>query len=136
MQNTNLTKPITSKGMRWTGITITILVTLFLLVDALMKVVKAEPSMEGSIQLGWPADDVQAIGIVLLISTLLYVIPRTNILGAILLTGYLGGATSIMVRASMPGHPYLFPIVFGIFVWAGLFLRDEKIRALLPLRKE
>jgi hypothetical protein len=136
MQNAEVTKPSTSKGMRWTGITITGLVVLFLLVDAIMKIAKSTPAMEGSVQLGWPADDVQAIGFVLLVSTVLYAVPRTNILGAILLTGYLGGATSIMVRADMPGHPYLFPIVFGILVWGGLFLRDEKTRRLLPLRKD
>lgn len=132
----NQSKTLSGKGALWTGRVITGIVVLFLLVDALMKVVESQVAMEGSIQLGWPEHDVQAIGIVLLIATILYIIPRTSILGAILLTGYLGGATSIMVRAMQPGHPYLFPIVFGVLVWAGLFLRDEKVRALIPLRKE
>ena len=124
------------KGALWTGRIITGIIVLFLLVDALMKVVESAPAMEGSVQLGWPEAAVQPIGIVLLLATILYVIPRTSILGAIVLTGYLGGATSVMVRAMQPGHPYLFPVVFGVLVWAGLFLRDEKVRALIPLRKE
>jgi len=127
---------LSGKGALWTGRIITGIIVLFLLVDALMKVVESKPAMEGSVQLGWPEAAVQPIGIVLLLATILYVIPRTSILGAIVLTGYLGGATSIMVRAMQPGHPYLFPVVFGVLVWAGLFLRDEKIRALIPLRKE
>lgn len=105
----------------------------FLLMDAVMKVVKDPRSMEGSVQLGWPSDAVQAIGIALLISTILYLIPRTAILGAILLTGYLGGAIAIMVRA---GQSLYFALVFGILVWAGLYLRDEKIRSLIPFRKD
>src|SRR6478609_3287082 len=129
-------KSHSGKGALWTGRIISGIITLFLLVDALMKVVESKVAMDGSGQLGWPEQAVQAIGIVLLLATILYVIPRTSILGAIILTGYLGGAASVMVRAMQPGHPYLFPVVFGVLVWAGLFLRDEKIRALIPLRKE
>ncbi|GGB86010.1 DoxX family protein [Dyadobacter sediminis] len=106
---------------------------VFLLLDALMKAIKDPRSMEGSVQLGWPAEFVQAIGIVLLVSTVLYLIPRTAVLGAILLTGYLGGAIAIMVRA---GQPLYFALVFGILVWAGLYLRDEKLRSLIPFRKD
>ena len=91
--------------------------------------------MEGSIKLGWPADAVQGIGIALLVSTILYMIPRTAVLGAILLTGYLGGAVSVMIMASVEGHPYLFPIVFGVLVWAGQFLQNEKLRELIPVRR-
>jgi hypothetical protein len=89
-----------------------------------MKVVKAIPSMEGTVRLGWPENLVQGAGLILLSCTALYMIPRTAILGAILLTGYLGGATAIMVRTNTP---YLFPIIFGVFVWVGVFLRNEKI---------
>jgi hypothetical protein len=130
------TKNPTRKGALWTGRVITVLCVLFLLVDAGMKVVKSVASMEGSVQLGWPESAVQSIGIVLLVCTVLYVIPRTSILGAILLTGYLGGATSVMVRAMQPGHPYFFPVIFGVLVWAGLFLRDNRLRTLIPFRKE
>ena len=121
-----------SKGMLWTGRIVTVLCVLFLIVDGGMKAVKAIPSMEGSVQLEWPEELVQGAGIVLLVCTALYLIPRTAILGAILLTGYLGGATAIMVRT---GTPYLFPIIFGVFVWTGIFLRNEKLRELLPLSK-
>ena len=121
-----------SKAILWTGRIITVLCVLFLMVDGGMKAVKALPSMEGSVQLGWPENLVQGAGLILLGCTLLYVIPRTAILGAILLTGYLGGATAIMVRTETP---YLFPIIFGVFVWAGLFLRNEKLRKLIPLNK-
>lgn len=120
--------------MRWTGLIISILCILFLLQDAIMKVIKAKPSMEGSVQLGWPESAVQGTGILLLFCTLLYIIPRTAVLGAILLSAYLGGATAIMLRADMPGHPYLFPVIFGILVWAGLFLRDGQLRLLVPLK--
>lgn len=122
-----------SNAALWTGRILSILCILFLLVDALMKVANAAPSVEGSIQLGWPEQSVQGIGIVLLICIILYIIPRTAILGAILLTGYLGGAISIMVRVS---QPYYFPLIFGVLVWAGLFLRDEKLRTIIPFRKE
>ncbi|HWA33774.1 MAG TPA: DoxX family protein [Cyclobacteriaceae bacterium] len=115
-----------SKAASWSGWILTGLVVLFLLVDAIMKVFEATVSMEGSIQLGWPPELVQAIGIVLLIATIIYMIPRTAAFGAILITGYLGGATSIMLRA---GVPWFFPFIFGVLVWVGLGLRDAKTRA-------
>ena len=126
------TKKLNSKGMLWTGWVITSLCVLFLIVDGGMKAIKSIPSMEGSVQLGWPENLVQGAGLILLACTALYLIPRTAILGAILLTGYLGGATAIMVRTNTP---YLFPIVFGVFVWVGIFLRNEKLRTLIPLKK-
>jgi hypothetical protein len=134
--NTLQSQALSHKSALWTGRIITGVITLFLLVDAVMKVVKSGPAIEGSVQLGWPEAAVQPIGIVLLLATILYVIPHTSILGAIILTGYLGGATAVMVRAMQPGHPYFFPVVFGILVWVGIFLRDEKLRTLIPLRKE
>ena len=88
--------------------------------------------MEGTVQVGYPVTVVQPIGIVLLACVLLYVIPRTSILGAILLTGYLGGDTATMVRMSNPW--FLLPVVVGVLAWLGIFLRDERLRTLLPLR--
>jgi len=126
------TEKTNSKGMLWTGRIITALCVLFLIVDGGMKVVKAIPSMEGTVQIGWPENLVQGAGLILLSCTALYMIPRTAILGAILLTGYLGGATAIMVRTNTP---YLFPIIFGVLVWVGIFLRNEKLRKLIPLNK-
>ena len=110
------------------GKIISVLCVLFLLVDAIMKVIKHPISVEGSAQLGWPVDQVQGIGIALLVSTILYIIPRTAVLGAILVTGYLGGAIAIMVRA---GQPLYFALTFGILIWVGLGLRDEKVRKLI-----
>jgi len=125
-------KPQTKKIV-WVGRVISILCVLFLVMDGGMKVFKAKPSMDGSMLLGWPLHEVQGIGILLLCCTVLYAIPRTGVLGAILLTAYLGGATSVMVRAD---QPFFFPIVFGVLAWAGLFLRNEKLRALIPFNKE
>ena len=127
------TPPHTSKKAMWTGWIISGLCILFLLFDAIMKIIREAHSIEGSVQLGWPENRVQSIGIVLLIATILYIIPRTAILGAILLTGYLGGAIAIMVRVDKPLY---FALVFGVLVWAGLYFRDHKLRQLIPLRKE
>lgn len=129
--NTSSVKGRTDKGVL-AGKIISALCILFLLFDAFGKVFKESHHMEGSVALGWPADQVQSIGIALLVSTILYIIPRTSILGAILITGYLGGAIATMVRV---GQPLYFAAVFGILVWAGLYLRDEKVRALIPFRK-
>ncbi len=124
-----------SKKLLWTGRIISGLCILFLLLDAIMKIVKATPSVEGSVQLGLPLNTIQAIGTILLICTILYTIPRTAIIGAIFLTAYLGGAVAIMLRADMQGHPYFFPIVFGILVWAGLYLQSEKLQTLIPTKQ-
>lgn len=112
----------------WTGRIISGLCILFLLFDAIGKIVKESHSVEGSIQLGWPEHLIQPIGITLLICTILYSIPRTAFIGAILLTGYLGGAVAIMVRA---GQPLYFALVFGILVWIGLYFRNPKLKTLL-----
>jgi len=117
-----------SKAILTTGWVISGLCILFLIIDAVMKIIKDIHSIEGSVQLGWPEQQVQSIGIVLLISTILYAFPRTAMIGAILLTGYLGGAIAIMVRA---GQPLYFALIFGILLWVGLYLRDERIRTLV-----
>ncbi|SDF74578.1 DoxX-like family protein [Dyadobacter soli] len=126
-----IAKPRTDK-VALIGKIISILCVLFLLVDAIMKVIAHPISIEGSVALGWPADQVQSIGTALLVSTILYIIPRTAILGAILITGYLGGAIAVMVRAEQPLY---FAATFGVLVWAGLYLRDERVRAMIPFTK-
>jgi hypothetical protein len=88
--------------------------------------------VEGTVQFGYPQHLATPIGIVLVACTLLYVVPRTAVLGAILLTGYLGGATASQVRVEDPF--FLFAAVFGVLVWAGLYLREPRVRALIPLR--
>ena len=125
-----------SKKMLWTGRIASGLSVLFMLFDAIMKVVKAPFVVQACIQLGYPESTIVGMGVALLVSTLLYVFPRTSILGAILLTGYLGGAVATNVRVSAPLFSnVLFPVYFGVLVWGGLFLRDQRLRALIPLSK-
>ena len=114
----------------WTARVLGALVILFLLVDGAGKVLRLAPYVEGTAKVGYPDGCLVPLGLVLLASTVLYAIPRTTVLGAILLTAYLGGATATHVRM---GQPFLFPVVFGVIVWGCLYLRDERVRALLPL---
>ncbi len=120
-----------SKTSLWTGRILTILIFLFLLMDVFMKIFMTADSIKASAQLGWPGDSVKGLGILLLIITILYIIPGTAFYGAILLTGYLGGATATMFRAGVPGHPYIFPVVLGILVWVALTLRNAPLRRFL-----
>ena len=108
------------------------LVVLFLGADAAMKVLKTRLAVEGDARLGYPENTVVGIGVLLLLCTLLYVLPRTSILGAILLTGYLGGAVTTHVRVGNPWLGYvLLPVYIGVLVWGGLFLRNPRIRTFL-----
>jgi hypothetical protein len=108
---------------------------LFLLVDGAMKVAKAAVVVEGTAELGYPESVIVGIGVTLLACTILYAIPQTSILGAILLTGYLGGAVATHVRVGNPVFSHvLFPVYLGVMIWGGLCLREERLRALLPLR--
>jgi len=120
---------VSSKVSSWVGRVVSALVVAFLLFDGGIKVMMLEPAVEGSVQLGYPASTVFGIGLALLVSTALYAVPRTAFLGAILLTGYLGGAVATQVRVEDPW--FVFPVFVGVLVWAGLFLRDEWIRALV-----
>lgn len=122
-----------SNAQRWAGRIVSALVVVFLIFDCAVKVMRLPVAVEGTGRLGYPTHLVFAIGIVELICLVLFVIPRTSILGAILLTGYLGGATATQVRLENPW--FVFPIVFGILVWAGLFLRDNTLRAFIPFRR-
>jgi hypothetical protein len=133
MQSDSQTDPV-SKKMLWTGYIMSALPSLFLLLDGVMKLFKPAFVVEATVQLGYPEDVIVGIGIVLLASLALYVLPRTSVLGAILLTGYLGGAVASHVRAGEGAFPVLFPVVFGMLLWGGLYLRDARLRALVPLR--
>jgi len=126
--------PTTSKGMLWTGRILTVLIGLFLLFDSGIKLVKARAAVEGSLRLGYSENLVVPIGAALFVCLVLYLIPRTSILGAILLTGYLGGATATMVR--MHDSWFFFPVVIGILVWGALYLRDGRVRRMIPLQSE
>jgi DoxX-like protein len=123
---------LVSKRMRWAGYVISALPVLMLVFSGVMKLFKPAPVVEGFVRLGYPESLALGIGIVELACAILYVIPQTSVLGAILLTGYLGGATATHVRI---GEPFFPPIVLGVLIWGGLFLRDARLRALLPLRK-
>jgi len=122
-----------SAAALWTGRIMSFLPALFMLLDAAMKFTKPEMVVKTTVELGYPESVITGLGIVLLISTVLYLIPRTAVLGAILLTGYLGGAVATNVRVGAGLFPICFPVVFGVLLWGGLFLRDERLRKLLPL---
>ena len=121
----------TSKKILWAGYVMSALPVLLLLFSGVMKLMKPAPVVEGFAHLGYPASLALGLGIVELACVVVYVIPCTSVLGAILLTGYLGGATATHVRI---GEPFFMPIVLGVLVWGGLYLRDDRLRALLPLR--
>jgi hypothetical protein len=124
-----------SKGRLWTGRILSTLIVLFLLLDSIMKFFKPAPVLEACARLGWPTNLIVVLGAVLLVCTVFYSIPATSVLGAILLTGYLGGAVAIHVRNGSPLFSQaLFPIYMGVVLWLGLFLRDERLRTLLPWR--
>lgn len=118
----------------WAGRIISALAILFLIFDSVVKVLSMAPAVESSTQLGYPASLVVGIGILELACLAVYVIPRTAVLGAILLTGYLGGAIATQVRAGSPLFNIVFPVIVGGLIWGGLFLREERLRALIPLR--
>jgi DoxX-like protein len=120
-----------SKKRLWTGRTLSGLAALFCLVDGGMKLFKPPVVVESTLQLGYPESAIVGIGLALLACTILYLIPRTAILGAVLLTGYLGGAVATYVRVSGSWFNILFPVVFGCVVWGGLYLRDKRSRSVL-----
>jgi hypothetical protein len=124
-----------SKAARWTGRILGGLAALFLLFDGAMKLAKPDFVVEGTTKYGYAEAVIVPLGIVLIASTLLYLIPRTAVLGAVLLTGYLGGAVDCHVRAAEGAFPILFPVVFGAVLWGALYLRDARLRALVPMRR-
>jgi DoxX-like family len=118
----------------WAGRIMSALPALFLFVDGGMKLVKPAPVVEATVRLGYPESVIVGLGILLLACTVIYLLPSTSILGAILLTGYLGGAVATHVRVSDGFFPILFPVILGALIWGGLFLRDDRLRPLLPWR--
>lgn len=118
----------------WTGRVLSGLASLFLLMDAGMKLLRLPVVVETTKQLGYPESVISGLGVVLLASTLLYLVPRTAILGAILLTGYLGGAVATHVRIGAPVFNMVFAVTLGVLLWVGIWLRDADLRDLLPLR--
>ena len=129
------TAPLSKKRV-WAGRIISGFAILFLLFDAIIKLMKITPVLEACARLGYPASLAVGIGTLLLACVVVYAIPGPSILGAILLTGYLGGAVAANVRVSDPLFETLFPVILGVLIWAGIFLRDDRLRALIPLRDE
>ena len=130
--------PNTAVGRKslWTGRIIRTLVVLFLLFDSITKLLRVDAVVKASSQLGYTVGDIMLIGAILLACVVVYVIPRTAIFGAVLLTGYLGGAVDANLRIGTPLFSnLLFPVYFGILVWAGLVLREHGLRFLFPSRQ-
>lgn len=125
-----------SKKLAWAGWIVGGLPALFLVVDAVAKFFKPEPVVTGTVKLGFNESVIIPLGAVLLVSALLYLLPRTAVLGAILLTGYLGGAVATHLRMGDPLFTHtLFPVYFGVLLWLGLVLRNAQVRQVLPLTK-
>ena len=118
-------------GMFWAGWVLTVLLSLFLAMGGVMNVMRSQMAVEGLAKYGYPPGVLVPLGVVVLVCVALYLIPQTAVLGAILLTGYLGGAVNTHVRA---GEPWFLAAIFGALVWLALYLRDARIRALVPLR--
>jgi hypothetical protein len=127
--------PSVSKAARWTGRVLGTLAALFLLFDGAMKLARPDFVVEGTLKYGYSEAVIVPLGVVLIASTLLYLVPRTAALGAILLTGYLGGAVDAHVRAGEGAFPVLFPVALGAILWGALYLRDVRVRAVVPVRR-
>lgn len=124
----------TSKGALWTSWILQTLVVLFLLFDGITKIMKVASVMQAFARLGYPQRLAPVIGTILVVCTVIYIIPRTSILGATLLAAYLGGAVEVNLRAGDPVFETSFPIIFGVLVWLALYLREPRLRQLIPLR--
>jgi hypothetical protein len=134
----NLTPTATTSSStitRWVGRILSAIPVLFLVFDGAMKVLKLQPVVEASMLLGLPVGLAPSIGILLLACLAVYLLPRTAVLGAILLTGYLGGAIALQVRIEAAPFSLVFPLLIGALLWGGLYLRDPHLRTLLPARQ-
>ena len=128
-----VTVPDTSRAMLWTGRVLTTLIVLFMLFDAYGKLAKIAPVVEGTTKVGFPESAIRPIGAAALIGAVLYAIPHTSVLGAIVLTGFFGGAIATHVRLGDAQWP--FALIFGIVTWLGIYLRDARVRRLIPVRQ-
>jgi hypothetical protein len=121
-----------SKKLLWTGRIISGIVVLFMLFNCSIALVKPAFARAGFTHLGYPERVAPGVAMLMFVCTMIYAIPQTSILGVILLTGYLGGATASHLRI---GEPFYLPIVVGVLVWIGICLREQRLRALVPLRR-
>lgn len=124
----------TAKWQLWTGRVLTGIAVLFMLFDAAGKFMMPAQVVEACQRLGFPVSLSPTLGVLLTVSTLLYAIPRTAVLGAVLLSSYLGGAVAIQMRAGSPLFETVFPVIFGIVIWGGIYLRDCRLRRVFPVR--
>jgi uncharacterized membrane protein YphA (DoxX/SURF4 family) len=120
-----------SKKMFWAGRVVSAIPVLILVMSGIMKFVKPPALIDEMSQMGWDMNMATGLGILELVCTVLYLIPQTSVLGAILLTGYLGGATAAHVRV---GDQFFVTVIFGILIWLGLYLREPRLRSLIPRR--
>ena len=123
----------TGKGLLWTGRILSIVFVLFMIMDGVMKIVRPPSVVEGSAKMGYAASTLPGIGVALLLCTLLYVVPKTRVLGGLLLTGYLGGAVASQVRVGATAFELAFPILFAVVLWASLWIVEPRLRALIPV---
>jgi DoxX-like protein len=136
VERTRVKTPARSKSATWGGWLMMAIPVLFLLFDGVVKLIPIAPVTESFGQLGWAVSLARGIGILELACLVVFVIPRTSVLGAVLLTGYLGGAVATHVRIGNPLFSnVLFPVYIGILIWGSLCLRDERVRALIPVRR-
>jgi len=127
------TQVVTSKKAMWTGRVLSGLAVLFLIFDASIKVLRSPFAVEATTQLGYPESVVVTLGLIQIACLIVYLIPNTSVLGAILWTGYLGGAVATHMRAQSPLFTHtLVPIYVAALLWLGLWLRDNRVRAVLP----
>ena len=122
---------MTGTKAAWAGRVLSALAVVFLAFDGGIKLMRVPAVLDATVQLGFPLGSIVPVGLTLLACTLIYAIPRTSVVGSVLLTGYLGGAVAAQVRAGNPMFEKVFPIIVGTVVWAGVFLRDRRVRALL-----
>jgi len=132
MQYATQTAPVSTKTL-WAGRIVSALPALFLFLDGVAKLIIPPQVLEGTIRLGYSESVILPLGIVLMACTIIYVIPRTSVIGAILLTGYLGGAVATHVRVGDSLFSVIFPVIVGALLWGGLYLRDDCLRALISL---
>lgn len=130
MQSTNTV----SKAALWTGRVMSALPVLLILLGSVMKLMRHQSVLEGFARAGVPERLILPVGLIELVCVVVYLIPQTSVLGAILVTGLLGGATITTLRVGDPTFP--MPVILGMLAWGGLYMRDLRLRALIPLRKE
>jgi hypothetical protein len=127
--------PDDSRARLWAGRIISALAVLFLLFDSVIHIIRIGPVDQGFADLGYAVSLARPLGIIELVCVIFYVIPRTSVLGAVLLTGYLGGAVATNLRVGAPLFSHvLFPVYVGILLWGGLYLRDIRVRAIFPVK--